>query len=119
MHEGKVTLGGPLWWLAIGLLVFAWLLSAYVMLDSLSDRRKAQFARLPESRFVYAIPSALFVIATLVLQIASAVVRTTLPAGDRLASLVSYGAVAVALAAPLALFLSLAYLLRVRFPGRS
>lgn len=100
MH-GDVSLGGPLWWIAATLLVFAGLLGAFVVFDSLKVRRPV-FERLPEPRWVYTVLQGIYVLALLAAQVPG------VPA--------FVGGIVV-LVTPVAIAVSLAYLLRVVFPG--
>lgn len=99
MH-GEVSLGGPLWWIAATLLVIAGLLGAFVVFDSWKVRRAA-FERLPEPRWVYTVVQGTYVLALLAAQ---------MPGVPALVGGI------VVLVTPLAIAVSLAYLLRVVFP---
>lgn len=99
MH-GDVVLAGPIWWAAVALFLVAWLFSAFTMIDSLRTLRAERFAELPESRWLYFVPSAAFFVAAVVSQFA----------GERRL------AVVVVAAAPFVLVLGMVYLLRAVFP---
>ncbi len=101
MAGADYILGGPIYWLMIGLLFLAGMLAAFVILDSL---RRAFFAHTskPDARWwAYVAPQGVFFLLLLVVQgpwlplIASAV---------------------LVLITPIALIQSIAYLLRVVFP---
>jgi hypothetical protein len=101
MHGGRIVLAGPLWWLAIAFFAVAWLLAAFVVFDSLRAARAERLAAVPESRFIYLVPSAAFMVLALVAQFAG----------------IPLLGVASVATAPFVIALAMAYLLRVVFPG--
>lgn len=100
--SSAIKLVGPGLVFLIVLGVVVWVLSACVVIDALR-RRRSDYAGVPEGRFFYAVPQAVFFCAFLAWQVSAA--RTLLPwVGD------------VVLTLPLMLVIQVAYLLRVVFP---
>lgn len=99
MH-GEVALGGPVWLFATVFILVTLVLAVFVVLDSLRPKRVAA-ARVREPLWVYTVGEALFLTA---LALAAVLSGTSL-----------ISAVPV-IAAPFALTLGIAYLLRVVFP---
>jgi hypothetical protein len=102
VHD-NVILGGPIWWLAVSGLIVSWLLAGFVAVHASLPRRSSRFAELPESRWVYIAPSALYFVTVAVAQFAG----------------IGALAIAIILAAPFVIAIGMVYLLRVVFPGPS
>jgi len=99
------VLGGPIWWLVVGVYVGTLVLSVFVLVDSLRPvRRAAAELRLPEPLSLYTAGEAVFLALALVVWFEPVV-----------KALPWLGAVPVLLV-PLAIALGVAYLLRVVFP---
>lgn len=102
MPHGEVTLAGPLWWLAIGLFVAAWLFSGFVTLDSL---RRARSAEETTPSWLFTLLGGVFfvgVTALFLLQVAGLATPEL--------------AVTAAMLVPVALIVGVVYLLRVVYP---
>ena len=95
------VLGGPIWWLVMGLYLLTIGLAIFTLVDSLRSRRAERFSAIWEPRLLYAVPCLLYLLF---------VVGVWAPIVPRPVS-----AVPVALT-PLVLALGVAYLLRVVFP---
>ena len=101
MAGADYTLGGPIYWLMIGLLVLAGMLAAFVVLLALLVARRGRLAEKPASVWLWAGPQVVYLALLFVVQgpwlplIASAV---------------------LVLLTPVALIQSIVYLLRVVFP---
>lgn len=100
MHGGE-TLGGPVWFFAVAVVVVAVALAIYTVVESVRPRRAEAAKRLPEPLWTYTAGQGLFLALLALVQVAP------LPP---IAS-----AIAVFLV-PLALVQSFAFLLRVVFP---
>jgi hypothetical protein len=98
--HGNLVLDGPVWWVAVTLLVVTWALSGFTAFDSLRASRAEQFVALPEVPWVYFVPSVTFFLMTILAQLAD----------------IPVVAIAVIVAAPFILVLGMVYLLRVAFP---
>ncbi len=97
MH-GDLVLGGPVYWIVIGLLWSVGLASLWATVDPLRVRRAAQFAVRPESRWAYTVLQGLFFLLFVVAQFGVATM-------------------AMVLLSPLALVLQIVYLLRIVYPA--
>jgi formate-dependent nitrite reductase membrane component NrfD len=101
MH-GELSLGGPLWLFATGLVLLAVVLSGFVFADSMRPSRSTAVAgRLREPLWVYTLLAGLYLALLVIVQVARGV---------------QFAAAIVVLATPLALALGVTYLLRVVFP---
>jgi hypothetical protein len=95
------VLGGPVWWYFFGMYVLTIVLALFVLVDSLTPRRKARLAEIREPGWLYSVATAVYL---------ACVVAVWIPGMPRILSVVP-----VVLAIP-ALVLEIAYLLRVVFP---
>ena len=101
---GTVKLIGPGLLVLVALAVLIWAASAYVAIDALR-RRRTDYAGVPEGRWFYGIPQAVFFVAFFAWQVPA--VQSAVP---------WIGALVVTI--PLILAEQMAYLLRVVFPTR-
>ncbi len=101
MAGADYTLGGPIYWFMVALLVLAGILAAFVVLHSLMVARRGRFAEKPASVWLWAGPQAVYLVLLFVVQ------------GPWLPLI---AAAVLVFITPLALIQSLAYLLRVVFP---
>lgn len=97
MH-GDLVLGGPVYWVVIGLLWSVGLASLWATVDPLRARRIPAFEQRPESRWFYAVLQGLFFLLFVVAQFGVATM-------------------AMVLLSPFALVLQLVYLLRIVYPA--
>jgi len=98
VHDYKLV--GPVFWVVSGLIVIVFALAAFGIFDALRPKRTERFIEIAESRWVYVVVFAAWVIACIVAQV------FRIPA---VAMLVSLGS-------PIMLAIELVYLLRVVFP---
>lgn len=101
MHGGRPLLGGPVFWFITGLLFVAGMMAVFILLDIWRAKRTARQEQLPENRWVYVVPQALYLLALFVAQ------TPVVPA--------STSAIMV-FATPFIIAEQFAYLLRVVFP---
>lgn len=98
--QGGAPLGGPVWLFAVVLFVSAFVFAVFTAVDPWRARRAERFAEVPEPRWLYSAPSALYLLVAIGVQF--------LP-DTRVA-------VGVTFATPALIALGLTYLLRVVFP---
>lgn len=101
MHDYKLV--GPVFWVASGLIVIVFALALFGVIDALRPKRTERFIEIAESRWVYVVVFAAWVIACIVAQV------FRIPAV----------AMVVSLGSPIMLALELVYLLRVVYPKRT
>jgi membrane associated rhomboid family serine protease len=101
MH-GDLSLGGPVWWFMQVLILGTIALSIFVLVDSLTPRRREKVAeRLPEPLWVYALVNAAYLLLLVAVQVVPGV---------------QFAAAIAAFATPFALGFDFIYLLRAVFP---
>jgi hypothetical protein len=95
------VLGGPVWWFVFGLYLLTIALAVFVLIDSQRPARREALAAIPEPSWLYAVFTGVYLVV---------VVGVWIPAVPRIVAVVPV------VLTPIALALSVAYLLRVVFP---
>lgn len=100
MH-GQETLGGPVWFFALAVMVLAIGLAVFTVVESVLPRRQEAGARLPEPLWTYTVGQGLFLVLLLLVQVAP---------------LPPIASAVLVFLVPIALAQSFAFLLRVVYP---